>query len=67
MRISTMAVFFIAFFASAIFALLKLAGVINWSWLAVSAPLLGFYVLFGVAIYGFSHWYGTSKNRNRKR
>lgn len=67
MRPSIMAIFFTALFASAALALMKLAGVIDWCWLAVSAPLLVFYVLFGAAMYGFSCQHDKSKSRNRKR
>ena len=60
-------VFFISLFASTTLALLKLAGGISWSWLAVVAPLLGFYVLFAVAMYCFSRQRDTKKNRKEKR
>ena len=67
MRPPIMTVFFMVFFASATLALLKLAGIIDWCWLVVAAPLLSFYVLFGVAMYCFSRPHNTSKSRNRKR
>lgn len=67
MRPPIMTVFFMVFFASATLALLKLAGIINWCWLAVAAPLLSFYVLFGVAMYCFSRRHNVPKDRDRKR
>ena len=67
MHPSIMAIFFMTLFASATLALLKLAGFIDWCWLAVAAPLMGFYVLFGVAMYCFSRPHDTTKGQDRKR
>lgn len=57
MSITIFTVFFICLIVSSILALLKLAGLIALGWLAVTAPLWGFYVLLGVvfclAISGF--------------
>ena len=67
MHKSIMAIFFVAFSASAILALLKLAGILDWCWLAVSAPLLGFYILTSAVMYFSVFPHDDSKRRSRKR
>ena len=50
MSITILAIFFICLIISSVLALLKLTGLITWGWLAITAPLWGFYVLFGVML-----------------
>ena len=45
-----LAIFCVVFVVVAVLAVLKLAGILHWSWLAVGSPLIGFYVLFCAAM-----------------